>query len=86
MAVTSETKVYSWSRAVSLLVSELRDEATYDSEASSGGLVSAPRSLSQSLKFKWCGWPRRGVADTEGQAVKDELAKHSAPPFSSRKN
>jgi trehalose 6-phosphate synthase len=57
------------------------DNGSYEVIASSGGLVGALRGLSQSMKFKWYGWPGLDVSDTQKQLVKEELARHSAIPI-----
>lgn len=59
---------------------KLLDDGTYDFKVSSGGLVGALQGLSQSVKFKWYGWPGQYVPDRERQFVKDELVKHNAVP------
>ncbi|KAK7883594.1 hypothetical protein LTR67_011093 [Exophiala xenobiotica] len=59
---------------------KLLDDGTYDFKVSSGGLVGALHGLSQSVKFKWYGWPGQVVPDRERQVVKDELVKHKAVP------
>ncbi len=60
---------------------KLLDNGNYDFSISSGGLVGALRDLSQSLQFKWYGWPGLDIPDAKKQFVRDELAKHHAIPI-----
>lgn len=59
---------------------KLLDNGNYDFKASSGGLASALRGLSQFVQFRWYGWPGLEIPDAKKHFVRDELAKHHAIP------
>ena len=59
---------------------KLLDNGKYDVKVSSGGLASALRGLSQSVQFKWYGWPGLEIPDANKTSVRGALAKHHVTP------
>jgi hypothetical protein len=63
-----------------LPVTVRRTDEHYDVTPSSGGLVSAFQGLSQTIKFKWYGWPGLEVPQEDKGLVRDELSKTDSVP------
>jgi trehalose 6-phosphate synthase len=53
-------------------------DGQYNVAPSSGGLVGALHGLSQSIKFRWYGWPGIEVPEHDQELVKRELSERNA--------
>ncbi|KAB8077030.1 glycosyl transferase [Aspergillus leporis] len=62
-----------------LPLSVKKEDGSYKSTLSSGGLVTALSGLTKSTNFRWFGWPGKAIEDPEEQKkVSDALAENSA--------
>lgn len=52
----------------------------YETQLSSGGLVSSLSGLGKTTKFRWFGWPGIEVEESEEDNVRKSLQEHDAYP------